>query len=63
MPDLLVDPALWRKRAVEARAIADGMNNLEAKQKMLAVAASYERLAERADERVRLAGGPSERRG
>jgi len=48
MPDLLNDPELWRKRAAEARAIADGMSDAEARLKMLGVAASYERLAERA---------------
>ena len=45
------DPKHWRYRAEEARAMAESMTNPEAKQMMLDVAADYERLAKRAEER------------
>jgi hypothetical protein len=44
------DPQHWRKRAEEARAIAESLtDDLEAKRLMLNVAADYERLAKRAE--------------
>ena len=43
------DPKHWRERAKEARAIADEMNDREAKQTMLGIARDYVRLAERAE--------------
>lgn len=45
------DPKHWRYRAEEARAMAESMTDPEAKQLMLNVAADYERLAKRAEDR------------
>ena len=45
------DPKHWRHRAAEARAMAESLTDPEAKQQMLKVAADYEKLAERAEER------------
>jgi hypothetical protein len=41
------DPEHWRKRAEEARTLANQMNDETAKQTMLSIAADYDRLAER----------------
>jgi len=38
----------WRERAKEARKLAEKMDDAEAKRTMLAIAESYDRLAERA---------------
>ena len=46
------DPKHWRYRAEEARAMAESMTNPEAEQLMLNVAADYERLAKRAEDRA-----------
>jgi hypothetical protein len=53
MSDLLNNPESWRRRAAEARAIASGMTDADAKRTMLGVAQSYERLAERAELRAK----------
>jgi hypothetical protein len=46
------DPKHWRHRAAEARAMAESLtDDPEAKQQMLKVAADYEKLAKRAEER------------
>ena len=45
------DPKHWRHRAAEARAMAESLTDPEAKQLMLNVAADYEKLAKRAEER------------
>ena len=45
------DPKHWRYRAEEARALAEKLTDPEAKQLMLKVAADYEQLAKRAEER------------
>jgi hypothetical protein len=45
------DPKYWRCRAEEARAMAESMTKPEAKHLMLNVAADYERLSKRAQER------------
>ena len=45
------DPKLWRHRAAEARAMAETLTDPETKQQMLKVAADYEKLAKRAEER------------
>jgi hypothetical protein len=45
------DPKHWRHRAEEARAMAESLTDPEAKQLMLNVAADYEKLAKRAEER------------
>ena len=42
------DPAHWRQRAKEARALADQMDDPQSKQAMMRIAEDYERLAERA---------------
>jgi hypothetical protein len=39
----------WRDRAKEARALADQITDPEAKQAMVAVAESYEKIAKRAE--------------
>jgi hypothetical protein len=53
MPLLFNDPAHWRQRAAEARTIADQMTDPEGKRRMLEVAENYNRIADRAEERVR----------
>jgi DNA-binding ferritin-like protein len=47
------DPEHWRERAKEARAVADAMTDEKTKQMMLRIANSYEKLAERAEQRLR----------
>jgi hypothetical protein len=49
---LLNDPERWRQRAEQARAIADGIADPEAKRTMLGIAQGYERLAQRAEDRL-----------
>ena len=51
-PHIIYDPAHWRSRVAEARTIADGLNDPEAKRSMLKIAEEYERLAERAIQRA-----------
>ncbi len=46
------DPAHWRQRAKEARALADQMDDPQSKQAMMRIAEDYERLAERAARRA-----------
>ena len=48
MTDLLKDPAHWRERAEDARRVAETLADPKARQTMLDIAESYERLAERA---------------
>ena len=48
MTDLLKDPAHWRERAEEARRVAETLTDPKARRTMQEIAASYERLAERA---------------
>jgi hypothetical protein len=52
-PNSLNDPQHWRDRAEQARAIAVQMSDVDAIAAMLSVAANYELLAKRAEERVR----------
>ena len=52
MSDLLKDPKHWRERAGEARRMASQQTDPEAKKTMLGIAASYDRLAERAQIRM-----------
>jgi hypothetical protein len=47
----LNDSEHWRDRAKEARAMAEDMADPVSKQKMLDVAANYEHLAKRAEDR------------
>ncbi|HMA70664.1 MAG TPA: hypothetical protein VKP67_04130 [Xanthobacteraceae bacterium] len=54
MPDSHInDPQHWLERAKEARAIADEMKDLDARQRMLGIAKDYVRLAERAEARAK----------
>jgi CRISPR/Cas system-associated protein Csm6 len=48
---IATDPEHWRKRAEEARTLADKMNDPVSKEMMLGIAKDYERLAERAEQR------------
>jgi hypothetical protein len=48
----LDDPAYWRKRAKEVRALADHATSFTAKADILRIAEDYDRLAERAAERA-----------
>ena len=49
--DPLADAICWRRRAVEARALAQAMRTEHPKGIMLKVAESYDRLAEMAEQR------------
>jgi hypothetical protein len=49
--DISDDPQHWRRRAAEARAMADHIVDPEAKRAMLDIATSYERIAARAEQR------------
>jgi hypothetical protein len=54
MRDGLMDNAKhWRDRAEEARTNAAQMNDPEAKRQMSEIATGYERLAQRAEKRLR----------
>jgi hypothetical protein len=44
-PPKIDDPAYWRRRADEARRVADEVGDPVAKQTMLEIAISYEQLA------------------
>jgi hypothetical protein len=46
-------PEHWRKRAKEARALAEQMDEVEAKVTMLQIAHNYEKLAQRAEAKQR----------
>jgi len=48
-PELLLLVSRWRARAQELLAQAETMRDAEARQKMIEVAASYERLAQRVE--------------
>lgn len=51
VPVLSADPKHWLERAEEARAVADGMRDPEARRAMLEIAERYERIAKRAEAR------------
>jgi hypothetical protein len=51
-PPLINDPAHWRKRAEQARRIADQLDDPLSKKTMLEIAQSYEKLAARAQTRL-----------
>ena len=54
MPDYSFnDPKHWRKRAEEARARAEQMTDRDARQTMLGIAEDYEKLAKRAEQRLK----------
>jgi hypothetical protein len=46
------DPKRWRERAEEARMQAEQMHTDDAKRSLLQVAATYDRMAERAGARI-----------
>lgn len=50
----------WELRAREARQLADAMTDPDAKQAMLTIAASYEKIAKRAEAREARVPMPSE---
>jgi hypothetical protein len=52
VPLLYNDPEHWRERAAEARALAEKMTDGVGKRAMIEIAEKYERLAERAVERL-----------
>jgi hypothetical protein len=47
------DPKHWRERAEEARAHAEQLTDREARRMMLEIAGDYEKLAKRAEERLK----------
>jgi hypothetical protein len=53
------DPQHWRNRAKEMRALADAVEDREAKGRMLKIASDYDKLAQRAD--LRSDGSQDER--
>jgi hypothetical protein len=56
----LDDAEHWRGRALQARANADLIADPDAQRKMLKIAADYDRLAERAEERRAKGSGPQQ---
>ena len=50
---LLDDPEHWRSRAEEVRTLLDMMRDEPSRETMLRIALDYERLAERAEQRMR----------
>jgi hypothetical protein len=55
-PSLHDDPDYWRKRAEEARTIADEMRDVSTKNIILGIALSYEQIAKWVE--MRTTGGP-----
>jgi len=53
VPILVNNPAYWRNRAEETRALADEMTDVLAKLRMLKLVQDYEELAVRAENRLR----------
>jgi hypothetical protein len=53
VPVPIHDPEHWRKRAEDMRTLADQMNDKDSKQMMLGIAEDYEKLAKRAEERLK----------
>jgi hypothetical protein len=51
-PGLLNNAEHWRERAEEARSVAEALHDPVAKHMMLGIAEPYEKLAQRAEERV-----------
>ena len=47
------DPQYWRRRAEEARTLAEELTDPDAKRKMLKIAETYEQLSVRALQRLR----------
>jgi hypothetical protein len=57
-PPLRDNAEHWRARAAEARATADQLDDAVARRTMLRIAASYDKLAQKAEERT----GPKPRK-
>jgi hypothetical protein len=53
VPRSFDDPKHWRERAEEARAHAEQLTDHEARRMMLEIAGDYEKLAKRAEERLK----------
>jgi hypothetical protein len=51
MRDIIHDPKHWRDRAEEIRTLTEGLKDEETKATMLRIAADYDRLAKRAEQR------------
>jgi hypothetical protein len=58
MSSLLNDPQHWRERAREARAIAEETDNPMVRRSMFRIAEEYDRVAEKAAQRVLDGAGP-----
>jgi hypothetical protein len=52
-PHFINEPEHWRRRAEEARTLADQMSDPQSKQAMLRIATDYDRLATRAEARTK----------
>ena len=52
MPEAFGTPEHWLARAKEARQMADGIKDADAKRAMLAIAENYEKIAKRAEARA-----------
>ena len=52
-PHFINEPEHWRKRAEEARTLADQMNDPQSRQAMLRIATDYDHLARRAEARTK----------
>jgi hypothetical protein len=50
---LLIDPKHWHDRAREARALAEKLLDPESKRGMLSIADEYEKIAQRAETRLK----------
>jgi hypothetical protein len=55
------EPAVWRERAEEARILAEELRDPDARRTMFGIADVYERMAERAEDRLSGRQPPLER--
>ena len=54
---VLNDPEHWRQRAEEARAMAEAVGDSGARKTMMGVAAAYDEMAKKAEQRILLEPG------